>query len=494
MFRNPMLMTALGMTLLVACWGFVDTVGLSSLAARIVEIIFRSRGWFIMLTVSTMLLVSIWLAFSRYGSLRLGKEDERPEFSTGTWLAMMFAAGMGVGLLFYGAAEPASHYFLLEKEVDPRWEAPSMALFITNFHWGLHAWAIYGLTSLVIAYFGFRKGTPQMVSAPIYAVFGRRGWTRVTGWLVDLLSIYAIAIGLAGSVAMGVFQVQDGVTALFSLETASMPLTLGIFFTLCIAFILPLTVDLGRGMAMLSNAALILAISLMVYLLLTGPTYFIMNGIVEALGTYASGFFAQGFRTYTFFGPDMTKWFGAWTLNYMVWWLAWAPFVGVFIARISRGRTIREFITGVLLAPTIFSIFWFGTFGGLAFYQAGVGKLNPQTVAEQINQTTFLLLDTLPLSTVTTAVVVVAAFLFVVTSVVSAAFVLAMFSTGGNPAPPVKIKLIWGVILGMLGLVMILSDSVEAVRQIIALSAGPFVFIVILLMVCLLKALKKEKV
>jgi glycine betaine transporter len=492
MFKNPLLLTALAMTLFVAGWGIFDTAGLAGLAAGIVAVVFQSRGWFIMLTASTLLLVSIWLAFSRYGKLRLGREDERPEFATGTWLAMMFAAGMGVGLLFYGAAEPATHYFLLEKELEPRL-APSLALFITNFHWGLHAWAIYGLTSLVIAYFGFRKGTPQLVSAPIIAVFGKNGWTRATGWLVDLLAIYAIAIGLAGSVAMGVFQVQDGVVALFSLDSPGMTLTMGIFVLLCIAFILPLMVDLSRGMGLLSNAALLIAIGLMVYLLLVGPTYFLMNNIVEAIGTYAAGVWLQGFRTYTFFEQDTTQWFGAWTLNYMVWWLAWAPFVGVFIARISRGRTIKEFLIGVLLAPTVFSIFWFGIFGGLAFSQGAAGALDAQAVAENINQTTFLLLNTLPLSAITTAAVVVAAFLFIVTSVVSAAFVLAMFSTGGDSSPPVKVKLIWGVILGLLGLAMILSNSVDAVRQIIALSAGPFVFIVVLLMVCLLKALKKEK-
>jgi glycine betaine transporter len=176
----------------------------------------------------------------------------------------------------------------------------------------------------------------------------------------------------------------------------------------------------------------------------------------------------------------------------MVWWLAWAPFVGVFIARISRGRTIREFLMGVLLVPTCFSILWFGVFGGMGFFEAAAGRLDPNIVQTNINQTTFLLLGTLPLSFLTVTVTIIAAFLFVVTSIVSAAFVLAMFSTEGNPNPSVRIKLIWGVILGALGLVMILSDSVDAVRQIIALSASPFVFIVLLLMVCLFKALKTD--
>jgi glycine betaine transporter len=237
-----------------------------------------------------------------------------------------------------------------------------------------------------------------------------------------------------------------------------------------------------------------LAVGLMVFVLLAGPTSFLMNNITEGIGGYFSKVIPHGFATYALFDKNVQSWFRGWTLNYMVWWLAWAPFVGVFIARISRGRTIREFLTGVLLVPTAFSVLWFGVFGGIGFYQGAAAKLDPTIVQTNINQTSFLLLETLPLSNLTIGVTIIAAFLFIVTSVVSAAFVLSMFSDGGNPEPSVRIKLIWGAILGLLGLAMILSNSVEAVRQIIALSASPFVFIVLLLMVCLLKSLKKEKI
>jgi glycine betaine transporter len=494
MFRNPLLLVAIGLTFGVAVWGIVDAQGLAQMAAEEVRILFRSRGWFVMLTATVLLFTCAWLALSRYGQVRLGKDDERPEFSTMSWLTMMFAAGMGVGLLFYGAAEPISHYLFISQHAPemPVQEAASAALFITHFHWGLHAWAIYGLTGLVIAYFGFRKGTPQLISAPIKKTFGEKKWVAVVGWLVDLLSIYAIAIGLAGSVAMGVFQVQDGLAALFSWDSVGLSVSLTVFGVLVLAYMLPLTVDLGKGMALLSNTALLISVGLMAYLLLVGPTYFLMNGIVEGIGAYLTNAIPQGFRTYTFFDEAVEGWFSAWTLNYMVWWLAWSPFVGVFIARISKGRTIREFIAGVLLVPTAFSIFWFGIFGGLGFYQGAAGKLDPSVIEANINQTTFLLLDTLPLSALTTVATIAAAFLFIVTSVVSAAYVLAMFSTGGDQNPSVKVKLVWGGLLGFLGLAMILSNSVSAVRQIIALSAGPFMFIVVLLMVCLLKSLKQE--
>ncbi len=493
MFRNPLLLIALALTAGVAVWGIFDTQGLAGFAGEQVKVMFRSRGWFVMLTASILLLASLWLAFSRYGNIKLGRENEVPEFSTISWLTMMFAAGMGVGLLFYGSAEPISH-FLFMQDYASQEQAATEALLLTYFHWGLHAWAIYGFTALVLAYFGFRRNTPQLVSAPVISVFGRTRWTRAVGWLMDLLSIYAIAIGLAGSVAMGVFQVQDGIAILFNIEHAGLGLGLGVFAVLCLAYLLPLTMDLSKGMATLSNAAIFLAVGLMIYVLLVGPTSFLMDNITEGIGRYFSKVIPHGFMTYSLYDEAVQSWFSGWTLNYMVWWLAWAPFVGVFIARISRGRTIREFLMGVLLVPTVFSILWFGVFGGIGFFEGAAGNLDPTIVQTNINQTSFLLLDTLPLSFLTISVTIVAAFLFIVTSVVSAAFVLSMFSTGGDSNPSVRIKLIWGVILGALGLVMILSNSVEAVRQIIALSASPFVFIVLFLMVCLLKALKKEKV
>jgi len=493
MFINRLLLTALALTVGVSAWGIVDAQGLSAFAARNVGIVLRSRGWFVMLTASVMLVACLVLAFSKHGRIRLGADGERPEFSTTSWLTMMFAAGMGVGLLFYGAAEPISHYLFLDRAAPGMTGKADTALLITLFNWGLHAWAIYGITALVIAYFGFRQGAPQLISGPIRATFGDHPVARGAGWITDLLAIYAIAIGLAGSLALGVFQVQDGVAALFHLEAGGMGLTLIIFGLLCVAYILPLTVDLGKGMALLSNVALTIAVALMVYLLLLGPTAFLMDNIVESIGQYFFHALPGGFRTMGFMGEAAKEWFEAWSLNYMVWWLAWSPFVGVFIARISRGRTIREFLLGVLLAPTFFSIFWFGVFGSLGFHQGATGQLDRAAVAANINQTTFLLLENMPLSTLTILATTVAAFLFIVTSVVSAAYVLAMFSSGGSQNPAVRIKLIWGAILGALGLAMILAGSVAAVRNIIAMSAGPFVFIILILLVCLLKALKKEK-
>ena len=494
MLRAALLPTALLITGAVAVWGILDTAGLAAFASHLVAVQFTSRAWFIMLTVSFMLIVTVGLALSRYGNIRLGHDDDRPEFSTVSWLTMLFAAGMGVGLLYWGTAEPLTHYILIADYTDAR-EAADHALFMTNFHWGLHAWAIYALTGLVIAYFSFRRDCPTLVSAPLIHVFGSNAITRDIGWLSDLLAIVAIAIGLGGSVAMGVFQVKEGVEALFGLPDMGLWLTLGIFAALCLAYLPPLLVDLSRGMALLSNMAMAVAGGLMIFILLAGPTHFLMGGIVEAAGTYFAGAFTHGFRTFTFMDERVGDWFQSWTLTYMVWWLAWAPFVGVFIARISRGRTIREFVAGVLLVPTAFSVVWFGVFGGVGFY--GVLQIDVpilEVVQDNVSGVTFFVLERFPLASLTIAAVVAAAFLFIITSVVSAAFVLGMFSTGGDLNPSARIKLSWGVVLGALGLVMILSGSIDAVKSIIALGALPFVFIVLLLVVCLLKALKTEKV
>jgi glycine betaine transporter len=399
---------------------------------------------------------------------------------------------MGVGLLYFGSAEPLFHY----KSFLPYMNQPNAAqnaLFATNFHWGLHAWAIYAAVGLIIAYFSFRKGTPNLISAPIRHVFGDRGWPKWVGGFSDLMAITAIAIGVGGSIAIGVFQVQAGVVSLFGMEKPGMTLSMIIFGLLLIAYLGPLTVDLSKGMALLSNTAMTIAGCLMLFVILAGPTHYIMSAIMGGAGDYFSKVLTQGFQTLTFYDEVAGNWFQSWTLTYMVWWLAWSPFVGVFIARISKGRTIKEFLLGVVLVPTIFSIFWFGVFGSIGFYGALETDVAILEVVEtHIDSTTFFVLEQLPFSVLTIGATVIAAFLFVVTSVVSAAFVLSMFSSGGDLNPSTKTKLVWGVILGALGLVMIFSNSIDAVKSIIALGALPFVYIVLLIAVCFIKELRKE--
>ncbi len=445
-----------------------------------------------MLSVSGMLIFCLALAFSRYGNIRLGDDDDRPEFSTPSWIAMLFAAGMGVGLLFWAVAEPLTH-FVFAREYMPDGLAAQRALMATNFHWGIHAWAIYGSTALAIAYFSFRRGTPMLVSAPIQYLFPGEQWAKIVGWLSDFMAIVAIAIGVGGSIAMGAFQIADGVDVLIGGSSASPRLIAVVFLLMVIAYIPPLLVDLGKGMSRLSNIAMAIAIALIVFAVVFGPTQFLLNSVLVGFGEYVAGAVQQGFKTPVFYNDALGQWFSDWTLTYMVWWIAWGPFVGVFVARISRGRTIREFVLGVLIGPTLFSVVWFGAFGGIGLFETlrGAGSL-AQMTSTNVERVTFALLDLLPLTFLTTSATIIAAFLFIVTSVVSAAFVLATFSTGGDPDPKPKFRLIWGALLGLLGSAMILSGSIDAVKKLIALGALPFVFITVLLIVCLARALAEE--
>ncbi|MEM6903513.1 MAG: BCCT family transporter, partial [Pseudomonadota bacterium] len=279
-FLSPLLLCSLGLTAAIAVWGVVDNQGLAQVAREAIQTQFSGRAWFIMLTVSGLLLVSIGLACSRFGDVVLGQDGDQPEFSTISWLSMLFAAGMGVGLLYWGTAEPLTHYLIIKPSEAPVEPAPG-ALFITNFHWGFHAWAIYAMTGLVIAYFTFRRGAPSLVSAPLLQVYGVNAVTRSCGWLFDLLAIVAISIGLGGSIAMGIFQIEDGLQALFGVQDVGRWLTFTIFAVLCVCYVPPLMVDLGRGMSMLSNAALGIAILLLVFILLAGPTAYLMGGVVQ---------------------------------------------------------------------------------------------------------------------------------------------------------------------------------------------------------------------
>ncbi len=476
----------------VGAWGVASPSSMVSVADRVVGQFFESRGWFVMLSVTGMLVVCVALAASPFGKIRLGLDHERPEFSTVSWIAMLFAAGMGVGLLFWAVAEPLTHFAFTRRFIsDP--SAADEALVATNFHWGVHAWAIYGATALAIAYFSFRRGAPMLASAPITSLFGHERWAAPIGWAADFVSIVAIAIGVGGSIAMGVFQVAGGVDVLIGGDGAG-PWLVGAVLAAMIACYLPATVvDLGQGMSRLSNLAMLIAGGLILFTIIFGPTEYLLNSVMGSFGRYLFDAFPRGFQTYTFFDQGVSAYFNDWTLTYMVWWIAWGPFVGVFIARISRGRTIREFVLGVLVGPTVISVVWFGAFGGIGLYEVleGPGALLAlaQSDAERV---TFALLERLPFAPVTIGATVLAAFLFIVTSVVSAAFVLGMFSTGGDSNPKPAIRALWGILLGALGVAMVLSGSIDAVKKVIALGALPFVFIAVLLQVCLIKALVQE--
>ncbi len=462
---------------------------LAGFAGAISGASFRALDWYFMAMVSFFLGLSAWLALGRYGRIKLGRDDDVPEFSNAAWYSMLFAAGMGAGLLFWGVAEPMLHFTSPPVGEGRTPAAARAAMVITNFHWGLHAWSVYAVAALVLAYFGFRRQTPYLPGAPIRSAFRGR-WVEPLAKAADLIAVLAVAFGVAGSIAMGVLQIDTGLGVVTDLPKDSLWVRSGILVVLFLAYMASAATSLDKGIRILSQINVTIAIALVLFVLFAGPTSSLLRGFVTAAGDYVSALPALSLNTYPY--SDKSAWLHGWTLIYFVWWIAWAPFVGIFIARISKGRTIREFVTAVILMPTIFSLFWFSIFGGTGFHeemtQGGVARL----VQENVTVALFSLFERLPMSSMLSVTALVLVFVFLVTSVDSATFVLGMLTTQGSLDPPVSRKLAWGVILAVLGGALLLAERVDVVRAIAILGAIPFAFILLVQIGALLRALRED--
>ena len=490
LYRNNLFFIALPTCALIAIFGLVYPDFLARTSAMVLSTAFRALDWFFLGLATVLLVLALWLAFSRFGKLKLGHPDDKPEFSVPSWLAMLFAAGMGVGLLFWGVAEPMTHLTDAPGFAPGSPSAARQSMVISIFHWGLHAWAVYGVAALVLAYFGFRYGTPYLPGSPIRKAMSGF-WVEPMAWLADFLATVAVALGVAGSIGLGVFQMQSGLYVLagYSLDSTMVPI---VILTILILFYLPpLATDLDKGVKWLSNANMILALIVMFYILFAGPTAFLLRTFQTALGDYISGVTQLSFQLFPF--ADARPRLKNWTFTYWLWWIAWAPFVGVFIARISRGRTIREFVIGVIGVPALFSILWFSIFGGTGLYEEihGMGGIEG-LVKENISIALFSLFDRLPMSDVLNGIALVLSFVFLVTSIVSASYVLGMFTSQGALNPFAGQKLAWGAALGALGAALTFSGNVEAVRTIAFLGAIPFAFILLIQVAALLRVILNE--
>jgi glycine betaine transporter len=483
---------ALVFCVVVAVFGIATPDAMADAAKLLTGTAFRALDWFFMITVTALLLLGMWLAIGPYGHLKLGKDDEQPEFSTPSWLAMLFSAGMGVGLLFWGAAEPMLHFQSPPIGEGGTPSAARQAMVITNFHWGFHAWACYALGALVLAYFGFRRGEPYLAGSPIRAAFKGR-WVEPVAWSADLIAVLAVVFGVAGSVGMGVLQLHTGLHVVAGVPLESTGVALAILVAICVSYMASAATSLDKGIKWLSNINMTLAILLMVFILFAGPTPFLLRNFVTVVSDYTSSLVGLSLRLYPYAGVN--SWMEAWTLTYFIWWIAWAPFVGIFIARISRGRTIRQFVTGVIVAPTLFSMLWFAIFGGMGFHEEmyGAGGI-ARLVNENVTVALFALLDRLPLSTLLAVITNILVFIFLVTSVDSATFVLGMLTSKGSVNPPTRRKLAWGVIMGALGGSLVLSGEIHAVRAVAVSGAIPFTFILLIQIAAVLRALRQERV
>lgn len=444
-------------------WGAFAPNNLEFISSNIQSYLQEHFGWFYLISTSTILLFTIYLAFSKYGNIKLGKDDDEPEYSMFSWLSMLFSAGMGIGLVFWGIAEPVSHYYIPPLGKPESIEAAENALRFSFFHWGLHPWGIYALIALALAYFKFRKNAPGTISAIFYPLLGER-INGPIGNLIDVLAVFATVFGVATSLGLGAIQINGGITYLNSSIPNGFITQIIIIIGVTILFMLSAISGIGRGIKWLSNSNIFIAILLMFFFLIFGPTTFLLNLFTTTLGSYIEYLPKMSFRLAPF-NEVAGTWIKDWTIFYWGWWIAWSPFVGTFIARVSKGRTIREMIIGVLAVPTIFCALWFSIFGGTGVYLDMFTNAGIWEAMEQGSYTEIALFSTLghlPLSTITTMFAIVLISVFFITSADSATFVLGMQTTNGMLNPPMRIKLTWGVIQSAAAAVLLWSGGLNA--------------------------------
>jgi len=436
-------------------------------------------GWFFVGTMNVILIYIIALLLGRYGDIRLGGEGAEPEFSTLGWFAMLFSAGMGIGLLFYGVAEPMFHFVASPMAEAGTPEAARVAMDFTFLHWGLHPWAIYALVGLSLGFFAFNKGLPLSIRSVFYPVFGERIYGPI-GNIIDIMATVSTMFGVATSLGLGVQQVNAGLSHLVDFIPQSTTVQLILIAGITAVATWSVVRGLDSGIKLLSQMNVVVAAILMFFVLLVGPTLFILNAFVENIGVYVQNFASLSTWNETY---DDTDWQNGWTVFYWGWWIAWSPFVGMFIARVSYGRTIREFIKGVLLVPTLVTFLWVTTFGATALHieMFGGGGL-AKAVQENIPVSLFVMLEDLPLAAISSVVAITVIITFFVTSSDSGSLVIDIITAGGNPEPPVVQRVFWAVMEGAVASALLLGGGLVAL-QTAAISTG-LPFAIILLGMC----------
>ncbi|MBL0385659.1 BCCT family transporter [Tumebacillus sp. ITR2] len=474
---------------LFVIWGAVFPSQLLDVANQLLALTTAKFGWFYLIATVFVLGFSIYLAFSKYGTVRLGPDDSEPEFSDLTWFAMLFSAGMGIGLVFWGVAEPIDHYVnppLGTPGSTP--EAARVAMRYSFFHWGLQPWAIYSILGLVLAYFQFRKGAKGLISSTFLPLLGDRVNGPI-GKTIDILAILATVFGVATSLGFGALQINGGLHSVFN-SPISPVMQIGIMVVLLILYLLSSTTGLEKGIKALSNLNLYVAFALLLFTLLLGPTSFLFDTFTTTLGDYLQNLVQMSLRLTPFSGGT---WVGDWTLFYWAWWIAWAPFVGMFIARVSKGRTIKEFVIGVMLVPSFMSFVWFSVFGGTAlhfelFEHYGIA----QAVLQDNTAALFSTLAHLPLGYWVSLLATLLIVTFFVTSADSATFVLGMLSSEGDLNPSNRVKITWGVLQAAIAVVLLLSGGLQALQTASIVTALPFSIIMLLMCYSIHKALRAE--
>lgn len=472
----------------VVLWGVIAPQGLADVFESALSVITRNFGWFYLWVVLALVVVAVVLAMGRYGQLRLGREDEEPEFSLGAWFAMLFAAGMGIGLVFWGVAEPISHYGEPPPGIAARTpEAANAAMRYSFFHWGLHPWAVYSVVALAIAFFQFRHGGAALVSTSVKTL----PWAplRRLAPVANMLAVIATAFGVAASLGMGALQINSGLATVAGLPVGPV-WQVGIIVVTTVLFLASAVTGVTRGIKWLSSFNLALAALLALAVLVLGPTVVIIDTFTNTLGSYVSELVRMSLRMTPF--RDST-WVGSWTLFYWAWWVSWSPFVGLFIARVSRGRTIREFILGTVAVPALAAFAWFSVFGGTALHlEIAQGLPLTAAVDADVSTAMFTLFDALPFGALMSGVATLLVLVFFVTSGDSATLVLGMMSTGGNQNPSARVKIVWGLLVSGIAISLLLAGGIQAVQTATIVFALPFTLIMLLMIVALWRGVRAD--
>ncbi|MFD3652943.1 BCCT family transporter [Streptomyces sp. NPDC058620] len=483
-------------TLAFVVWGAAATDSLESVSSTLLNGLIHNGGWAFMLAASGFVVFALWLAVSRYGKISLGQEGEEPEFRTVSWVAMMFSAGMGIGLMFYGVSEPLAHFVNPPPGTHPTDDAEAMqtAMATTLFHWTLHPWAIYAVVGLAIAYSTYRRRRRQTISAVFEPLIGERRARGALGRVIDILAIFATLFGSAASLGLGTLQIGSGFQELDWMEKTGTGLLVAIIAVLTVAFVASAVSGVEKGIQWLSNINMVLALILVLFVFIAGPTIIVLDLLPTSIGAYFGDLAQLAGRTEATGKGEVADWLASWTVFYWAWWISWTPFVGMFIARISRGRTIRQFVGGVILVPSTVSLVWFAVFGGSAIRLQEAGRLGEADTPEA---QLFGVLQEFPIPTVMSILVMILVGIFFVSGADAASIVMGTLSQKGVLEPATWVVVFWGVVTGAVAAIMLLigdgkGDALAGLQNLTILVAAPFTVVMVGMCVALMRDLRQD--
>ncbi|MFD1708909.1 BCCT family transporter [Siminovitchia sediminis] len=487
--KNSVMIISLMVTLIFILIGVFSPKKLSEISSSFLVFATDSFGWFYLISFTLFVVMCIYLAFSKYGKIRLGKDSDRPEFSTGSWLAMLFSTGLAAGLFFWGVAEPVMHYLSPPVGEGGTSESAKLALSTSFFHWGLHFWAVNCIIGLMITYFQFRKNYPPLISYTLYPLLGEKIHGPI-GKIVNILTIFAILSGVTTSMGLGVRQVASGLDFVWGIDNTSFSQSI-LFVIITIGFVMSACYGLDRGIKRLSNINVVIGFIILALIFILGPTQKILQILVASGGDYLQNLVGMSLRMEPF-STDNT-WLSNWTIFYWGWIISFATFVGIFIARISKGRTIKEFVMGTMFVPAFTSITWFSVFGGSALHfihNLGRSEL-ANNVMEDVTTAFFLFLQYFPFSSMLMALSIISILIFMVTSADSTVFVLGMMSEESNN-PTNRTKILWGIVIAAIAITLIYSGGLTPLQSVSVAAGLPFTVVVLVMIVSFMKSLKQE--